>query len=164
MATKSACIQEMHSDTRLLIAQLQKVTEGEIVTYEALSQMIGRDVRKSAYGCLGTAKKVLQRDYGIIFGVVVNEGLKRLPPALVVADSERAVKHIRKTARAGVQKLATVDLSRLTPEEKTNFNVRASHLGVFVAMTESNAVKKLESEVAKAQQSLPLAKTLEAFK
>jgi hypothetical protein len=56
------------------------------------------------------------------------------------------------------------DFNALPNDLKIKHNAAVSMFGVFEHMTKPTQIKKLEGKVEQAHESLPLAKTLEAFK
>jgi len=71
-------IREASADARLMYQRLAEMDIGDFVTYEELNGIIGRDVQKEGRGFLNTARSMAEREDGKIFGVVINQGLKRL--------------------------------------------------------------------------------------
>ena len=59
---------------------------------------------------------------------------------------------------------ADIDPATLNPDERTAYNLTATHLGMVHNLTTAKSVERLRAEVVKTQQTLPLAKTLEAMK
>lgn len=150
-------------DTKAVYDRLTKAKMGETVSYDELSQLIGRDIRNGAYWCLQSARRKALID-GLVFGSVSKVGIKRLNDTEIVDTGHDAVTRIHRLSTRSARKVALAEYSTLSPESKVKFNTHVSILGVMAHMTRSKQVAKLTESVTKAQASLPLAKTLEAFK
>lgn len=151
-------------DAKLLYERLKSAKIGDVVTYQELSNIIGRDVLDPGRGLLQTARrKALREDY-FVFGIVRKEGLKRLSDLEIVATGEDTVGRIRRTARRGFRTITAVkDFEALPNEAKIRHNVYASMLGAVAMAASAPQMKKLEKKVSEAKAQLSLTKTLEAF-
>jgi hypothetical protein len=81
---------------------------GEVITTNALSSAIGRDVRRVRH-IIATARKVAERESGAVFVTLRGVGYQRLTPeraSEVLAPTAR--RHIRRTARRTRSSLETV--------------------------------------------------------
>ena len=78
--------------------------------------------------------------------------------------AERDLRHIKKTARRAAARILGTDYGSLGDEAQVRHNAYVSLLGAVASITKPSSVRKVESKVAESRQSLPLAKTLEAFK
>lgn len=158
---------QMSVDARLLYERLKLAAVDELVSYKELSVIVRRDVQNEARGILETARRRCMKEDMIVFGTVVNEGLKRLSPSGTIQAGEFFVRHIKKTARKGIATiscLTTEQFNSLSNEEKVMHNTNRSALGILEHISRPSGVKKIEGAVTKEQTALPLAKTLELFK
>ena len=103
MTDKKKTIAEISVDARLLHQRLQSVGVGETVSWEELSQVIGRDVTAGSkgYGPLSTARKRALNDDGMVFDAIPKVGLKRLTDAEIVNTGQATVDKVRRAARKG---------------------------------------------------------------
>jgi hypothetical protein len=151
-------------ETKVIYKRLREAKTGFIVTYQELSDLAKRDVQHSGRSALGSARYMALRDYGIVFGVVVNIGLKRLNDPEKVQGTQAHLNHIGRTAKRGLRVLTAVDdYNALSHELKVEHNVKASILGVFQHISSAPQVKRLEGKVKDAGEKLALEKTLRAF-
>ena len=67
-------IGETSADSRFLAERLAKVEPKGEVTYDELSEVIGRNVQNGARSSLATARKIACRDHKIVFGVDRGKG------------------------------------------------------------------------------------------
>ena len=88
-------------EAQLLYNRLCKVGVGEMIPYPVMSEIAGFDVQ-TRRGPMDTARRMCEREK-IVFGVVFDEGLKRLNDTEIVQTGHGAIDHIRKTARRAHQ-------------------------------------------------------------
>jgi len=157
-------IAELGADARVLIGRLRELSSNEMLTYEDLSQLIGRDVRTVGRGALTTAMNRLMRDERMVFAAVHGEGIKRLDDSGIVRVGVGGIERVHRAARRSLLKMGCADFSKLANAEKITHNATAAALGVLANITTQHKLKKLESKVSEKQEPLALAKTLDAFK
>jgi len=155
-------IPSLSVDAQALARVLGESPVGEVVTYDALSKAIGRDVR-SARGLLYTAVRTVMRDSNAVFAAVRGVGLKRLESTEIVSVATQTVRHIRKASGRAMQKLACTDLSKLNESQKVSVFTHNSLLGALRVMSCQPSIKKLTEAVNSANAELPIAKTLALF-
>lgn len=150
-------------DTKLLLQRLQKAEVGELLTYDELGDIIGRDVQKEARSCLLSAiRSCLSAE--IVFGTVRNVGVKRLTDRELAGIGEDVRSHIGRVARKATRKMTLIsNFDNLTNEEKIRHNTTISMLGAVGHITSVKANRSLENKVAASLEVLPLQKTLSAF-
>lgn len=161
---KNTIIGQISVDSRLIYERLSKVEIDEVITYDELNKVIGRDVQKGAYSCLVTAKKMAERYDRKVFGTIVKIGIKRLTGNDVVDTGDGKITHMRRTAARGIRQLATVDYEVLDEKHKTKHNVTLSTMGCLQMMLKPGKLKGIEEEVKSKSSPLSLAQTLEIFK
>lgn len=158
-------IREASADARLMYQRLAEMDIGDFVAYKEFNGMIGRDVQKEGRGFLNTARSMAEREDGKIFGVVINEGVKRLSDREIVNTAASSLGHIKRMSRRSIKRMACIaDLGAMPNEEKIRLNTYASILGVMATMAKGSSIKKIEARVQETQDQLPYVKTLEAFR
>ena len=157
---------ELSQDTKFIYQRLQAAAPGETVTYSELADLVGRPCHPGAsgYGALFSARKIAERDDKIVFGAVRKIGLKRLTDEEIVGSGIAAVASIRRTAKRGAKRVACADYAKLDRDSQVQHNAHLSVLGALYQATKPSALRRVETQVQTAQEQLPLAKTLEAFK
>ncbi len=154
---------EMSIDTRAVYDRLKEAAIGELISFSSLSELLGRSVKGSTSN-LQTALRRLEGE-GWAFANVPKSGYRRLNDIEIVQTSEQARESMRRKANRVVKKLTCVqDFERLPNDMKVKHNAAVSGFGAIAAMMSPSKMKVLEASVEKAQQQLPLAKTLEAFR
>jgi hypothetical protein len=157
-------IPEISVDTKLLAQVIEKMEPGHVLTYEELSSLIGRDVRKRARGNLRSARLSALRSHGVVTEAVTSVGIKRLEDTENVGTTgDAARRRIRRLANRAVQKLTAVNFDELTNDLKIKQNTELSQLGALRAFSRDAVSEKIAAKVAASNQQLAIAKTLEVF-
>lgn len=158
-------IAELSIDSQLLAKLLREVEPNGVITYEQMNGQINRDCSPGgkAYGCLMTARRIVQREDQIVFDAVPNEGLKRLTNDDIARAGDGFVARIRRAARRGIRVLACVKFESLSNEDKIAHSASASQLGVLSEVAKASSTKRIASAVKESQEKLPVGKTLELF-
>lgn len=159
---KQHAIPEITVDTELLHKELRKAEIGEVVTYEKLSAVIGRDVRTCRH-LLYSARRKATREEGFLFEAVTDVGLKRLDNVGIIGTGKDKIKRIRGLARRGLRNLSLVQESRLSHEQRTDYLFTSSMLGALEGTTKPGAQRALRATVDENQEKLAMAKALEVF-
>lgn len=153
-------------DVKTIFDRLTKCSVGDIVNYEDMSAIIGRDIRgEKASWILSSARKRALTQARMLFGAVPNIGIQRLNDSQIVDTGNHALRCIhRASMRAGRKMTAIQNFEALPADKKLQHNTQISALAVLAHVTKEGQMKKLEGLVSKAQVALPLQKTLEAFR
>ncbi len=149
------------ADTRIIYKRLMTAVEGELVTYQELSDLIERDVQTIARGALNTARGMCEREHRIVFDVVVNEGIKRLANNQIPSVADKRLTHIRKTAKRTLRTMACVNYAELPKDQQPTYNARLGILGVLAEAAKPKAITAIESQSA---NELPVGRVLEILK
>ena len=159
-----ASITEMSADARLLTEYLQKKQEGDIVTYDEISEFLGCDVRIKRH-VLETARRHLLKE-NMVFDTVIKIGIKRLTASEIANGSGRkSISRIRRETGRGIKKLRVAAAYDLSKEDIIRMNTDASMLGAVKMFTTPASMKKLQGKIASNSGSeMPVGKTLELFK
>lgn len=163
MARPAQTIAEMAIDTRLLVGLLSKADMGQQFSYEMLSQQLGRPIKGSCPNLM-SARRIVQRDFDMVFDTIHNQGIKRLNDAEIVALGDRLPGRIRRMARRSIKVVTKARDEHLSNEQIVQRNATVSMAGVLVHMASRGAVERLESAVRVNAGELPVGKTLELFK
>lgn len=153
-------------DVKTIYDRLILSSVGDIVKYDDMSAMIGRDIRSvRAQWILGSARRRALVQARMLFAAVPKVGIQRLNDSQIVDTGDDALKRIhRLSLRTGRKMTAIQNFEALPAAKKLQHNTQVSALAMLAHMTKDGQMKKLEAAVSKAQVALPLQKTLEAFK
>lgn len=154
---------EISIDTRMVYDKLKTCAVGEVVSYATLGEILGRPMDGSSSN-IQSALYMLERD-GIAFANVRGVGYQRMNDQEVVGTAESYRKAIRRKAERGAKRLTCVQNFDVLPNElKVKHNAALSGFGAIASIMSPGRMKALEDTVERAGASLPLAKTLDAFK
>lgn len=156
-------IHEKSVDTKVIEALLAEAVVGQVITYEEMSKAIGRDVRQHALSSLVTARRSLEKDKRIVFGVERNVGLKRLNDVEIVSTAESSRRHMQRTAKRSLTKLATVNFENLDADAKRQHVTYSAQLGALAMFAAKASTKKIEGKVNGSSRDLPIGETLKLF-
>jgi len=151
---------EMSVDARLLKQRLEKVKVDEVINYTDLSKEISRPVKGSS-GCLQTARRSLFNSSRILFAAINGVGLKRLSDNGKIDASDLDVRKVRRAARRGAKKLASIDsFEKLTPAKQLAHTAKLSVLTAVAHIATDKQVTAIEGAVSGRANELPIAETL----
>ncbi len=161
--TTKRAIPELSVDTQILVKRLMSLPIGEMILYEELSALIGRDIRQQPVrGLLRSARHIVLRDEQIVTEAVRGEGLKRLDDVGIAQLGDQHIARTRRACRRTAMKLVCVQkFEALSDELKAKHNTAMGVIAVLSAATRPQFVKRLEGKIA---EQLPLAKMLDAIK
>lgn len=155
-------IHEKSADTKVIEAVLREAKIGETVTYEKLSQAIGRDVRQFAKCAIRTARNTLLRER-VVFGVEANVGLTRLNDSEIVASTEHDRLRLKRIGGRAIKKLEVVDYEKLSTEDKRRHTTAAAQMGAIEMFASKSTTKRIESKVSGDTKVLAIGETLSMF-
>jgi hypothetical protein len=158
-------IQELHVDSIALYARLEKVTEEEpLITYKELNAVVVGDTQKERRGCLNTARRMMQREYNILFAPVIGIGLKRMTDRDVVLSKDKHYQKVRRGTQKSIKDLSTIqDFNGLPNGEKTSHLATMSNFKMIQHFLRPKQVKRLEECVSHKQEQLSMVHTIEAL-
>lgn len=154
-------IQSKSADTLTIEHRLRNTQPGDVVTYEELSTLLGRDVREYCRSNVATARKSLIHD-SIYFDTVENEGFRRLNNEEACAAASFYTKRLRRTARRGLTHLQHVKFDELSDDSKKKHLATSAQLGAIHLFSGNNATKRIESKVS-GSMPIPIGETLKLF-
>lgn len=151
-------------DVKLVYERLAKCSTGDLVTYEDLSAIIGRDIRLKANWVLGSARRRAFTQNQMLFGAIAKVGVKRLSDAEIVATGQDALTRIHKTSLRAARRMTAIrSFDTLDAPARTKHDTYLSALGVLSHLTKEKSMQRLEEKVKASGKTLALARTLEAF-
>lgn len=153
---------ERNADARAIKALLETIQVGETVTFDALSDAIGRGIRQSMYLFYAAAKD-LNGEIGAVFASVRGVGYKRLPGDALASVGETARRRIRRSAKGATRTItnAARRANDLSPEQTRRINAELSVLGLAAHVAGSGFVKQVEE--TKPDAPMPTAHVARAF-
>jgi len=160
-------IPEASAETMALYKALSELKEGDQMTYEQLSAIVGGDdiQKKKRYWLVSAVAKCLND--GIIIGCIREIGVKRLENNEIDSVADATHKYIRNRTRKTKKALSAVEYLRLTEEEKRAHCARLAFIGAMTLFAKPSAIKKLEANAEGFSTAPPknnVSRTLELFK
>lgn len=149
-------------DTLIIENRLRNAAVGDTVTYEELTTLLGRDVRKFCKSGLDTARKSLLTD-GLVFANVYNVGYKRLDDSGKLGAARTHVDRAGRQARKSRKILTVTDMRALNDEEKKRCIALRVESDTIELFTSLEAQRKITKSVAPTDGRLDVSKTLELF-
>lgn len=151
-------------DMLALHARLIKSRVGELITYDELSQLVGRDVQHHFRHLLVAARNKAQQSHNIVFRAVTNEGLVHLDDAGKIEQGYSGIARARSAIRKGRRTLGCVgDVQSLPPEKQSSYHTAISVLGALDLATSPKQVERIKGSVERLQQPLPTAQVARAM-
>jgi len=152
-------------ETKQLLERLMKVKVGELISYQEMTDIVGRDIRKDGSGIMYSARRKALNDCQIVFITITNEGIKRASDEEIANSGASVIHKIRKASKKGKKVLHAVnDFGALTNNSKIRHNASASFLGAIDLMTRPKKIVALEEKVKEESECINVTKTLELFK
>lgn len=152
----------MSIDTRLIFERLDRAEIGDVVTYDELSEIIGRDLGE-CYHLTGTARKRLlgNKKY---FEAVPGVGFRRCNDSEKVAAGGNQLTKSRRACRRCVRITTSVDdWDAMTKEDRTRHNIQAATAGCIAGLTSQRRLKAIESRVSNEPEPIPQKAVLDAI-
>jgi hypothetical protein len=144
---------------------LIKTNIGDVVPYSELEELVGRSVRDKGAWILSSARRRAFTQNSMLFGTISKVGVKRLNDQEIVDTAGAAITRIHKASLRAARNLTAIrDFESLDTTYKTKHNTGASALALLNHITKEGQLKKLEEKVSKSLRTLPLQKTLDAFR
>lgn len=154
---------EMSADARLLRQRLATMKPGDYVSYAELSTEIAKAVDGTT-SALHTARRSLLNKDCFVFAVERGKGLKRLVDGEIVSASDQDVNRIRRAAKRGARKLASVENYAAMPNDaQLRHTTRLSVMTAVAHMASNTGIKKIEASATGRAKELPISETLAAF-
>ena len=132
----------------LLVERLKIGKPGDTVTDEELSEICGRDTQNGGkgYQSLRTAINYVSQHYQVIWSRVYGgHQLKCMDSDERVALTRSGLKSIKRKATRTANIVASIDTSKLEPDQAKETNALAAQLGCITLFASTSTTKKLET-------------------
>jgi hypothetical protein len=138
----NGAVKVLGEDTKILMVILTDTEIGEVVPYSRLSAAIAGDVQTKKKGYLWRARRHLERK-GIVFGAVLDEGLKRLNDHEKITAASNQISRSRRAADRGRIKLSIMDnWYGLTVYDQKRHNETLAVLGILTELAKKKNQRK----------------------
>lgn len=149
------------TETLIVERRLRDTQPGDIITYEALSALLGRDVREFCRGCVATARRTLQEE-SLFYDTVSGVGYRRLNNEEACKATAHYLSRSRRAARRGMKHLQRVPYESLTQETQREHLTMSTQLGAIDLFSSSKAGTRIGKAVGSGSP-LPIGETLKLF-
>jgi hypothetical protein len=146
---------ETSLDARVLAERLSTADPEDVITYDELAALIGKDVQHKRRDLLDTARNLVLREHHKTFGTVTNVGIKCLSSTAIVSLGEQARSRLRRASGKTLKRLACATLEELPPLEVHRLLAYTSVLGAVHALTHFATVKRAQ-QLQETAAPLPL--------
>jgi hypothetical protein len=109
-------------ETNKLVELIATMTEAQLLSYAALSQACGEDVCGRARSCLTSARKIAERDYGIVTVCVTKMGIRRCVNDEIPVLLETTISQADRKIKRGIQTVLRTDTDQLSEAHKSRLN------------------------------------------
>lgn len=154
---------ENEADVAALKASLLSAPIGEMISYAALSEAVGRDVTERRW-VLSRAIHEAEEESGGLFSTVRGEGIKRLETQHVADAGLSTINKIRRTAKRGHKRLSSVRVNDLPPQEQHRLTAHKSMLGAISLLADGRKSPTIAKEVAAVGHAIPAGRVLDLLK
>ncbi len=153
-------IGQISIDTRTIANRLELVETGEVVTYVELTKLIGKNVQGEGRSTLESARRFVLREHRRVFGVVLNEGLKRLSNDEIPDTRISAEAHVRRHAKRTIQVLLAANYDALAPQKQRELTAGITQMRLHELVASEKTAKRLEAEPERKQQQISTEESL----
>jgi len=157
-------IGQISFETKQLAIRLAGLKVGESVSYGELSELIHRNVQGKARANLLAARRKVLREHGMVIGVLLDQGVKRLTDVEIVKSGASVIRHINRTSVRGMRHQIQVDFEKLTREQQKEFNLTLSVLQLSRVASTPKFQSMLSERVQKRQLQVDPQKLLESLR
>jgi hypothetical protein len=129
-------------EAQLIYKLLKECQIGDVITYQEINELIGRDIQKRL-NVLYTARKIARKYDNFIFDCIINVGIKRINSKEILGkESTQTLKRIVSTTKNSVKNMNCIDYATLDNDERYRLNCTRS---LMVVISETAKQKTLES-------------------
>jgi hypothetical protein len=128
-----------------LVNILKCCEKNESITYEELEELINHPIRGDLFsiGIQNSARRILKRDYKMVFKTIKGVGIQRLDDEGIVNLAGSFRDQIRRKARNNIKTLACADYDLLSNEAQTRYNRDISWTAAVIHITKDKAIEKI---------------------
>jgi hypothetical protein len=149
-------------DTSIIEKRLRDAKEGDVVSYDDLSTLLGRDVREHCRGNMSSARNALIEE-SIFFDVIDGVGYKRLTNEESLSSPRSHLKRATNAARRAVKNLSNIKFDELSESGKKTHLVTSAAAGAVAMFGGAKGLKKIENKINSDPKQLPIGETLKLF-
>jgi hypothetical protein len=148
-------------DAQSIALILCKAKHGDIVSYLEMSEAIGRNVQKEARSALDRARRIVERQHGLVFRPVLNVGMRCLPDIDTAKTATSALTRIRNTAKRAVKTLKTIKSTEgWKLDDVADLNVKTATLNYVYNTSSTKSLMAVKEKLVLANNNPDMSKAV----
>ncbi len=154
-------------ETSSLMKELEKLRNGEEITYEELSKIAMGNCAPTGIkkGFLKSARDILFKTKGIEFKAIPNVGLQRMSDEDKMDKSQKTLPSYQRKVRKDMHRLTSIDFDKLSTSKQLEWNIQMTATNVLKVFSSGDGVAVITKEIASNSNpdKLALEQTLKLF-
>lgn len=162
----SKSIAEVASETRVLVGPLSRMKPGDVLEYVTIKEQTGIDVQQPANrGYMATARRIAERDYGIVVDCLPTVGFRRLDADTLRLVGDGALQKNRRVAKRAIRSMsAGAEKLEMSADARVMISSRTSLLALSIEASKTKMLESAEAAVkASGNGEMSIGKTLRLF-
>ena len=137
-------------ETSSLMKELEKLRDGEEITYEELSKTAMGNCAPTGIkkGFLKSARDILFKNKGIEFKAIPNTGLQRMTDEHKMDKSQKTLPSYQRKVKKDMHRLANTKYDELSKDKQLAWNVQMTALNVLKVYSSGDGVNKISKTIA----------------
>jgi len=154
-------------ETTSLMKELEKLRNGEEITYEELSKIAMGNCAPTGIkkGFLKSARDILFKTKGIEFKAIPNAGLQRMSDEDKMDKSQKTLPSYQRKVRKDMHRLTSIDFDKLSASKQLEWNIQMTATNVLKTVSSGDGINIITKEIASNSNPdrLALEETLKLF-
>ena len=154
-------------ETSSLMKELEKLRDGEEITYEELSKIAMGNCAPTGIkkGFLKSARDILFKNKGIEFKAIPNTGLQRMTDEHKMDKSQKTLPSYQRKVKKDMHRLTNIKYNDLSTAKQLEWNIQVTAYNVLKTVSSGDGVNIITKEIASNSNpdKLALEQTLKLF-
>ena len=154
-------------ETSSLMKELEKLRDGEEITYEELSKIAMGNCAPTGIkkGFLKSARDILFKNKGIEFKAIPNTGLQRMTDEHKMDKSQKTLPSYQRKVKKDMHRLTNIKYNDLSAAKQLEWNIQVTAYNVLKTVSSGDGVNIITQEIASNSNpdKLALEQTLKLF-
>ena len=154
-------------ETSSLMKELEKLRDGEEITYEELSKIAMGNCAPTGIkkGFLKSARDILFKNKGIEFKAIPNVGLQRMSDEDKMDKSQKTLPSYQRKVKKDMHRLTNIKYNDLSAAKQLEWNIQVTAYNVLKTVSSGDGVNIITKEIASNSNpdKLALEQTLKLF-
>jgi len=132
------------AETERIINRFKKALPSDIITWMEMHEITALKDKQKLRACVMTARKHLLSEDQACFAAVRGVGMKRLPPEEVVEQEGTTATKVRRTVKASLRRLSTVNPDDLPQQGAQHHRMTSAALGAIALCVKPSNLDKVK--------------------